>query len=63
MPAFSFEKIAPPAQLETAGPISSTVRRGAIGRFLDRLTSARSRKSEGDSRKVQTPKPKHREQG
>jgi hypothetical protein len=63
MPAFSFEKIEPPAQLETAGPISSTVRRGAIARFLDRLTSARARKSEGDSRKTQTPKQKRRKQG
>ncbi len=63
MPAFSFEKIAPPAELETAGQMSSTVRRGAIARFLDRLTSARSRKSEGDSGKVQTSKQKRRKQG
>jgi hypothetical protein len=63
MPAFSFEKISPPAEPETAGPISSTVRRGAIARFLDRLTLARSRKSEGDIRKIQTPKQRRRKQG
>ena len=63
MPAFSFEKISPPAELETGGPMSSTVRRGAIARFLERLTSARSRKSESASREVQTPKQKRRKQG
>lgn len=60
MPAFTFEKISPPARIEGGGPISSTVRRGAIVRFLDRFTSARLQKSEGDIRKVQTLKHKYR---
>jgi hypothetical protein len=59
MPAFTFEKIAPPAQLETAGPISTPVRRGAIVRFLDRLTSARLQKSEDDIRKLEKLKQKY----
>lgn len=62
MPAFTFEKISPPAQLESGGPISSTVRRGAFVRFLDRLTSARLRKSEGEIRKIQKLKHKYRKQ-
>jgi hypothetical protein len=62
MPAFTFEKITPPAQLESGGPISSTVRRGAFVRLLDRLTSARLQKSEGDIRKVQRLKHKYRKQ-
>jgi hypothetical protein len=62
MPAFSFEKIAPPAELETDGPISSPVRRGAIVRFLDRLTSKRLQKSEDDIQKIQKLKHKYRKQ-
>ena len=60
MPAFTFEKLSPPAQLETRGPISAPIRRGAIVRFLDRLTSARLRKSEDDIRKMQRLKHKYR---
>jgi hypothetical protein len=60
MPAFTFEKITPPAQLESAGPIASTVRRGALMRFLDRLTSAKLQKAEGDIRKAQRLKRKYR---
>jgi hypothetical protein len=65
MPAFSFEKIAPPAQVETSGPISSTVRRSAIVRFLDRLTSSRLQKSEAEiqkGQKLQKLKQKYRKQ-
>jgi hypothetical protein len=62
MPAFTFEKISPPAKLETDGPISTPVRRGALVRFLDRLTSARLQKSEHDIRKTQKLKAKYRKQ-
>ena len=62
MPAFTFEKITPPAQLESGGPISPTVRRGVLVRILDRLTSARLQKSEGEIRKVQKLKHKYRKQ-
>jgi hypothetical protein len=61
MPAFSFEKITPPAQIESPGPLASTVRRGALMRLIDRLTSARLQKSQDDIRKVQRPKHKYRE--
>jgi hypothetical protein len=62
MPAFTFEKISPPAELETGGPIAPPVRRGAFVRFLDRLTSSRLQKSEGDLRKLQKLKHKYRKQ-
>lgn len=62
MPAFTFEKISPPSRPETGGPISSTARRGAFVRFLDRLTSSRLQKAEGDIRKVQKLKHKYRKQ-
>ena len=62
MPAFTFEKISPPAPDETAGPIAPVVRRGAIVRILDRLTSARLKTSEDSIRKVQRLKHKYRKQ-
>lgn len=60
MPAFTFEKILPPAATETTSPIAPVVRRGAIVRFLDRLTSARLQKSESGIHKVQRLKIKYR---
>jgi hypothetical protein len=60
MPAFTFEKIAPPARNEPSSPIASAVRRGAIVRFLDRLTSARLQKPESSIHKVQRLKLKYR---
>jgi hypothetical protein len=64
MPAFTFEKISPPAATRTEpdNPIAPAVRRSAIVRFLDRLTSARLQKSEDDIRKVQRLKHKYRKQ-
>jgi hypothetical protein len=60
MPAFTFEKILPPATTETASPIAPAARRGAIVRLLDRLTSARLQKSESSIHKVQRLKIKYR---
>jgi hypothetical protein len=64
MPAFTFEKISPPAATgaEAGSPTVPAVRRGALVRFLDRLTSARLRKSEDGIRKVQRLKHKYRKQ-
>ena len=62
MPAFTFEKIAPPAELESSGPMSTPVRRGAFVRLLDRLTSAKLQKSEDEIRKIQRLKHKYRKQ-
>jgi hypothetical protein len=62
MPAFTFEKIAPPVRNEPASPVLPTVRRGPLVRFLDRLTSARLKKSESDIHKVQRLKLKYRKQ-
>jgi hypothetical protein len=58
MPAFTFEKIAPPAQPEQPAPTNATVRRGTLMRLIDRLTTARLQKSESDIRKAQKKKPK-----
>ena len=62
MPAFTFEKILPPVRAEAASPIAPAARRGALVRFLDRLTSARLRKSESEIHKVQRLKIKYRKQ-
>jgi hypothetical protein len=62
MPAFTFEKITPPAAAKTDSPIAPVVRRGVIVRVLDRLTSARLKKSEDGIRKVQKLKHKYRKQ-
>jgi hypothetical protein len=58
MPAFTFEKIAPPVQREQSASTAATVRRGALMRLIDRLASARLQKSEGDIRKAQQLKKK-----
>lgn len=62
MPAFTFEKISPPARTEAVSEPVATVRRGALVRFLDRLTSSRLKKTESDVRKVQRLKHKYRKQ-
>lgn len=62
MPAFTFEKILPPARAEVASQITHADRRGALVRFLDRLTSARLQKSESEIHKVQRLKIKYRKQ-
>jgi hypothetical protein len=62
MPAFTFEKISPPADTETTSPIAPVKRRGALVRFLDRLTSARLKTSEDGIRNVQRLKHKYRKQ-
>lgn len=62
MPAFTFEKIAPPVRNEPASPIVPTVRRGPLVRLLDRLTSARLQTSESAIHKVQRLKIKYRKQ-
>ena len=60
MPAFTFEKIGPPTRREQVQPNTPPVRRGALVRILDRLTSQRLQKSEGEIRKAQTLKQKYR---
>ena len=62
MPAFTFEKIAPPVRNEPASPIVPAVRRGPLVRLLDRLTSARLQRSESDIHKVQRLTIKYRRQ-
>ena len=61
MPAFTFEKIAPPERIEHVSEAPES-RRSAIVRLLDRLTAARLQKSEDDARKMQRLKHKYRKQ-
>jgi hypothetical protein len=44
MPAFSFEKISPPAR-RTAAPAANKKQRGVIVQMLDRLAEARAKRS------------------
>ena len=64
VPAFTFEKITPPAasRTEADSPAAPAARRGAFVRLLDRLTSARLKKSEDSIRKVRRLKHKYRKQ-
>ena len=55
MPAFTFEKITPPAELEAGGPTSPTIQRGVLARFVDRLTPARVKPSRDDAGKAEAP--------
>jgi hypothetical protein len=41
MPAFTFEKISPPAQRSPIPPIANKKQRGVIVQFLDRFVEAR----------------------
>lgn len=62
MPAFTFEKIAPPARDDTSTSAPAVPHRNAIVRFLDRLTAARLAKSENGARKIQRLRHKYRKQ-
>ena len=45
MPAFTFEKISPPAERGPAPPVANKKQRGAIIQILDRLAEARVKRS------------------
>ena len=45
MPAFTFEKITPPARRSTAPAAEKKPQRGRIVQLLDRFTEARSRRA------------------
>ena len=45
MPAFTFEKISPPARRATAAPAANKKQRGMIVQMLDRLVEARAKRS------------------
>lgn len=62
MPAFTYEKIAPPARDEAVSAAPATPHRNVIVRFLDRLTAARLERSENGARKVQRLRHKYRKQ-
>lgn len=62
MPAFTYEKIAPPARDEAVSAATATPHRNVIVRFLDRLTAARLERSENGARKIQRLRHKYRKQ-
>jgi hypothetical protein len=63
MPAFTFEKIAPPVHAEAEHASAPTEpRRNAIIRLLDRLTAARLAHSESSARRIQRLRHKYRKQ-
>jgi hypothetical protein len=45
MPAFTFEKISPPADRGPAPPVANKKQRGAIVQILDRLVEARVKRT------------------
>ncbi|MCA6114477.1 hypothetical protein J6524_06015 [Bradyrhizobium sp. WSM 1738] len=45
MPAFTFEKISPPAERGPVPPVANKKQRGAIIQILDRLAEARVKRS------------------
>ncbi len=62
MPAFTFEKIAPPTHSDVESAAPAAPRRNALVRFLDRLTAARLERSENGARKIQRLRHKYRKQ-
>jgi hypothetical protein len=44
MPAFTFEKISPPAKRTAATPVANKKQRGVLVQVLDRLAEARVRR-------------------
>jgi hypothetical protein len=44
MPAFSFEKISPPARRVASAPVANKKQRGMIVQMLDRLVEARAKR-------------------
>jgi hypothetical protein len=45
MPAFTFEKISPPANRTAVSPVANKKQRGVIVQVLDRLAEARVKRS------------------
>lgn len=51
MPAFTFEKISPPAQRGPVPPIANKKQRGVIVQILDRLVEARVKRTQREQDK------------
>ena len=52
MPAFTFEKLSPPARRATNAPAAEKKQRGVISSMLDRLAEARSKRRPPKERTV-----------
>jgi len=52
MPAFTFEKISPPAPRLPVAPVSNKKQRGVIVQMLDRFVEARARRGRREDKGV-----------
>ena len=52
MPAFSFEKISPPARQAPISPVANKKQRGVIVQMLDRFAEARVKRTQQDEKGV-----------
>ena len=50
MPAFSFEKISPPARQAPISPVANKKQRGVIVQMLDRFAEARVKRTKRDEK-------------
>lgn len=58
MPAFTFEKISPPANRAAVSPVANKKQRGVIVQVLDRLAEARVKRSLKNEKGVAAGKPR-----
>jgi hypothetical protein len=52
MPAFSFEKIAPPVRQEPIAPVANKKQRGVIIQMLDRFAEARVKRTKREEKRA-----------
>jgi len=52
MPAFTFEKISPPARQAAIPPVANKKQRGVIVQMLDRFAEARVRRTQREEKRV-----------
>lgn len=57
MPAFTFEKISPPANRTAVSPVANKKQRGVIVQVLDRLAEARVKRALKNEKVAATGKP------
>ena len=58
MPAFTFEKISPPADRGPAPPVANKKQRGVIVQMLDRFAEARVKRSLKEKRVIARNRPR-----
>ena len=58
MPAFTFEKISPPAERGPVAPVANKKQRGVIIQILDRFAEARVRRAVKQEKGAAAPEPR-----